>query len=388
LSAPRRTGMLRAINTGSSTEIPVVIPYLEIFLRDHWEEVTTEPWWIQDSWDLPARIRVDEALEAIIDVDWMSCGLCPPRIWREAHRIKVIGDEAYLVGIHPPFEGSVEKAQRPPPGGLQDYLSTRTREGTSLPRPLVELESDIDEFVAVIGAGELVQSGMLDHAEDIVRKFRSRRFIVASVDSPLWEAYKYFGFKGLVLNLYRKPKLIEYLLEKLTSQQKERIEAFARVGVDGVWVEECLCSADVLSLKSFERFALPYTRELISEVNKQRMKSIYYHCGDVSDRLELMVKTGPDCISLEESKKNFVIDLEWVDKVVNGRACIFGNVNAVSVLQNGSLEELTNELNRQIKIGRNHGRFVMSLGSPVTPRTPASRVRLYVDLARSIGKRL
>ncbi len=383
-----RDKMLKAITEGTLTEIPVVIPYIGIFLRDHWEEITNEPWWIQNSWNLESRIRVDKALEEKIDIDWMSCRLCPSSVWRLSHQIKVINNEVYLVGTYPAYQGSVEKLHRPPPGGIQESLSTRTREGAALPKPLIESEKDVEKYVTVIKAEELIKSGMLDYAKEVVKEFHSRRFIVAPVTSPLWTAYSYFGFKGLIVNLYRNPRLIKFLLEKLTMQQREHIEAFARVGVDGIWIEECLCSADVISLRNFKKFTLPYVCELISEIRKQKMKSIYYPCGDVSDRLELMVEAEPDCISLEESKKNFTIDLEWVDKVVNGRVCIFGNLDAVAVLQNGTLEELKSELERQIRIGREHGRFVMSLGSPVTPQTPTSRVREYVDLTRVLSQQL
>ena len=34
---------------------------------------------------------------------------------------------------------------------------------------------------------------------------------------------------------------------------------------------------------------------------------------------------------------------------------------------------------------KNGGRFVMSLGSPVTPETPVARVRLYTDLVHELG---
>ncbi|MBS7609720.1 hypothetical protein KEJ36_03210 [Candidatus Bathyarchaeota archaeon] len=50
------------------------------------------------------------------------------------------------------------------------------------------------------------------------------------------------------------------------------------------------------------------------------MKSIYYFCGDVRDRLERIVEAVPDAISLEESEEGFQIDILWVDGIVKGRA--------------------------------------------------------------------
>ena len=89
-------------------------------------------------------------------------------------------------------------------------------------------------------------------------------------------------------------------------------------------------------------------------------------------------------ISLEESKKNFVIDIEKVDNIANGRVCLFGNVDAIGILQDGSRQTIAEEIQRQTTIGNNSGRFVMSLGSPVTPSTPTAKVREFVDMAREV----
>jgi len=44
------------------------------------------------------------------------------------------------------------------------------------------------------------------------------------------------------------------------------------------------------------------------------------------------------------------------------------------------------EIARQITAGRRNGsRFIMSLGSPVTPGTPVVRVRRYCELVRELA---
>jgi uroporphyrinogen-III decarboxylase len=127
---------------------------------------------------------------------------------------------------------------------------------------------------------------------------------------------------------------------------------------------------------------LPYNKKLIEEIRKLGMKSIYYPCGDVRDRLELIIDIEPDCLSLEESKKGFNIDISWVDEVVSGRTCLFGNLDSIRILQNGTVDELRKEIRRQIEVGLKHGKFIMSLGSPVTPLTPLSRVAEFIDISR------
>jgi len=363
--------MLKAIGCGLDRDFPVVIPYVGIFLRDHWEEATGQPWWAYHDPDLTARLKVEEDLLGKLDMDWVECGFCPPREWREGHRIEGRGGRAFMVGPLGKREGEVRRDQI---GGSHIAIERE---------PLIESIEDIDGRIGSVDKQNLIRSGMLDYVKMVVNRFGSKKFICASVGTPYWTALcSYFGFKGMMVNLFRRSGLIERVLERLMENTVQELRAYADVKVDGIWIEECLSSATEMSPEQFRRFVMPYDEELISEIRKCGMRSIYYPCGDVRDRLRLMVDMGPDCLSLEESKKGFDIDIAWVDEIVSGRACIFGNLDSIRILQNGTGDELRREVRRQIDIGLRHGRFVMSLGSPVTPLTPLSRVAEFIEIVR------
>jgi uroporphyrinogen-III decarboxylase len=62
-------------------------------------------------------------------------------------------------------------------------------------------------------------------------------------------------------------------------------------------------------------------------------------------------------------------------------------LDAYNVLEMGSEGMLEFEIKRQMNAAKkNAGRFIMSIGSPVTPDTPVSRVRLYCDMVRRNGR--
>ena len=366
--------LLAALTVGLDRDFPVVVPYLKIFLRDHWEEVTDKPWW--SIWEIERRLEVEEDLQEKLGIDWVQCSICPTREWRRSHKVEVLGGRVFLIDLS---SGSKTEIRRPPVGG---WPSSIDRE------PLVKSVDEVEERVEVVPGDELVRSGRLDYARMVVERFGSEKFIYANVGTPYWRAITgYMGFRGMIRGIFRRPRLVEALLERVTEQIVEEVRAYAEVGVDGVWIEDCLSSASEISTEHFRRFALPYVKDVASEVRKTGMKSIYYFCGDVHDRLEYLLEVGADAISLEESKKNFQIDIEWVNEVVSGRCCIFGNIDSLRILQDGTLEELEREVKRQIEVGREHGKFVVSLGSPVTPRTPVRRVREYVEIARRYSQR-
>jgi uroporphyrinogen-III decarboxylase len=108
-------------------------------------------------------------------------------------------------------------------------------------------------------------------------------------------------------------------------------------------------------------------------------------------RREAMGKIGQDWFYLpdfytRDEREGFVIDIEEIVRRVRGRCAVLGNLDAIDLLSNGSEAQLRAEISRQIAAGRqNDSRFVMSIGSPVTPKTPIERVRLYCDLVHELG---
>ncbi len=365
---PRRR-MLLAIDRGPLDEVPVVICYLGIFLRDHWQGITDKPWWALRSPDIADRLEVDRGLLGKLDLDWIPCSMCQPESWRRSHSIRVENGRVLLVGE----DGTRDEIRKPPPGGDTLYIA---------PEPVIEDVSEIEDAIPVRDAAELRRQGRLDYVKMLRRDIGSDRFLVASMVTPFWKALSQsFGFRSMMLNLRRDPRLVERALERITEDRGEMIRAYARAGVDGIWLEECLASAAEISPADYRRFVLPYNRELVEVIHDEGIRCIYYPCGDVTDRMESIIETGTDCISLEESKKGFRIEISEVDRAVSGRACLFGNLSS-DLLERGSDRELTAGIGHQIEVGRRNGRFVMSLGSPVTPGTGVQRVAEYVRISR------
>jgi len=178
--------------------------------------------------------------------------------------------------------------------------------------------------------------------------------------------------------------LVNYACEKYAGICGDRIHEAAALGAEVVWIEECY--TDMISPDAYSKYCLPHVRRLTDTIRGAGMKSVYYFCGDISGKLDLILSAGADAVSFEESKKNFRIDIGELAEYIRGRCVIFGNLDATSFLPNCSEEQLKHEIVRQIKAGRkNKGRFVMSTGSPVTPGTPVEKVRLYCDLVHELG---
>ena len=142
----------------------------------------------------------------------------------------------------------------------------------------------------------------------------------------------------------------------------------------------------MISPDSYRLLCLPYLGRLIEEIRGQGMGSFFYFCGNPAGKLESILSAGPDAVGFEESKKDFIIDIEDLGRWVDGRCALLGNLDAIGIVERAGEEHLREAILRQIAAGRrNRSRFVMSTGSPITPATSVRRVQRYLELARELG---
>ena len=227
------------------------------------------------------------------------------------------------------------------------------------------------------GCGDLARAMLQQHGD---------LYPIRHVASPLWSCYGLWGFEGMMTMIAERPDLVAYACQRFLECALQDVAWAAALGAAGIWIEECL--TDMISPAALRRLNLPYLRTLVEAIRAAGMKSIYYYCGNPAGKWDLLLDAKADALALEEGKKGFIIDIEDVVERVAGRCAVLGNLDAIHLLPHASDDELQAEIARQIAAGRRNGsRFIMSIGSPVTPGTPVSRVRRYCDLAHSLGKR-
>ena len=149
-----------------------------------------------------------------------------------------------------------------------------------------------------------------------------------------------------------------------------------------MWIEECLSSADLISPRDYERLAFPTARRFIQDVRGLGLMVVFYYCGDVIPRMPWLRRLGMDALAVEESKKGFSVDIADVIAGVDGACCVFGNVDAVQVMCEGTKEAIRVEVDRQLRLGQRARGFVLCQGSPFTLDTPLDKVSWFIQCAR------
>ena len=369
-----------ALSGGGAREIPVVICYEGIYIRDHWRQLTSCPWWYRHSPELAQQVAWRREVIGNTGQDWFELPAFPSRAERASLYIDVRPEGVFEVDRR---TGRAALLVEEPVGGF--HIDVRSSHETSTP-------DEVDALIQVradgpYSVGAAHDDGRGDLAVALLSEGGAELFPIRLVSTPFEScAMQLWGFEQTMLNVVLRPDLVEHACRRFLDHSLAAVREAASLGAAGIFIEDIF--TDIISADAFARFVLPFARRLVEEIHHLGMKSIYYFCGNPAGKWNHLLDIGADALSLEESKKGFLIDIEEVVERVNGRCAVLGNLDAVGVLQNGTEAQLRAEIERQLAAGRRNGsRFIMSIGSPVTPQTPAERVRLYCDLARELGQR-
>lgn len=389
-----------ALSPEGSPAFAAVTCYQGICLRDHWEQATDAYWWaLHDPRPAYAAQPWLDFLERTQE-DWMPLNLGYSRQAQEELYIHVpeniadaaasaetqqkrssIPDVVWLVNRR---TGERQEIRRPPIGGDQPAP------GHKPPGADIQNEEELAALLDRIygrperSAKEQIDEGALELPRLLLEKLGQEKMPYAAIGAPFWLAHALFGLTGLLERIVETPALVHFACQRLLSYCLRTVGRLAQTGARLIWLEDCF--TDMISPAHFREFHLAYLRPLVEAIQEAGMYVVHYFCGRPHDRWELLLDTGANALALEESKKDFVIDIMDVAERLQGRMALWGNIDAIGIMEKGTEAALRAEIERQCAAGRlNRNRFVVSVGSPVTPATPLSRVRRYCELVHEIS---
>ena len=369
-----------AFSSAGTPEIAAVICYEGIYIRDRWDDLTQYPWWYRHAPEVDRQVAWRRETTARLGQDWMELPSSPARTLRERVVLEERADGVFWVDR---LTGEKRELQRETIGGWPERYAQPSGHPDVFPLSSEQIDEQT-QLPAEIDPVEVASSGRGDLARALLSEYGDDLFPIAHVAAPLWSSYNYWGFEGMMVTIANRPDLVEYACERLMAASVRSVRAAAARGAAGIWVEDCM--TDMISSRAFARLNLPFVRRLVEEIRALGMSSIYYFCGNPAGKWEFLLGAGADALSLEEGKKGFEIDIEDVVEQARGRCTVLGNLDAIHLLEHGSEAELRTEIARQVSAGRRNGsRFIMSIGSPVTPGTTPEQVRLYCDLTHELG---
>ncbi len=263
-------------------------------------------------------------------------------------------------------------------GHARDYAANETQK--------IYSHRDISLVIDVPDPQRLVGEGYNAYLEKFIEALGDEYYIVSGgVVGTVYSCGWYLGQQNTLAMLLEQPALVDEVCQRITEQNLATIQQLALAGGDAIYIDDATATSDMISLRHYEQFSLPYITRMVSEIHRHGHQAILIYFGGVMDRLEAIASTGADGLLIETRMKGYTNDIAEAVRRVGNFITLFANIDPVGVLQNASDAELEVEIQRQFTTGKSGRGFVLSTASPITPGTPLSRVQKFLDLGKALS---
>jgi hypothetical protein len=205
------------------------------------------------------------------------------------------------------------------------------------------------------------------------------------VFSPFTHYMELFGYQQALMGLIMDKAKAQALLDRLTQASITWGVAQTKRGADAVLISSAFAGGGFISPKMYEEFVMPYERQ-VAEAIKAAGGIVYTHtCGNLGDRLELMLETGTMGVDTLDPPPLGNTTLAEAKSLIGDKMFIKGNMNGVELLVFKTKEEVIEHATERIRVGMPGSGYILSTACSVPPKVEPWKLELLVPLAEEIG---
>lgn len=235
---------------------------------------------------------------------------------------------------------------------------------------LIKEYGDVKKLKVVDPSGSERMNDRLNAVSLYKRECAEEFPILGWVEGAFAEANDLRGMYNMMIDLRKAPdfaaELVEICLEQAVLFAKEQI----REGAQFIGIGDA--AASLVSPTIYEELILPAEKRLIDEIHKNGALAKLHICGNTSALLDLMAESGADIIDIDH-----LVDLNTAMKKIGEKALVCGNFDPVSVLLEGDVETVRENVRRCLEIGKD--RIIISAGCEVPKFTPPENLKAVAE---------
>ena len=226
-----------------------------------------------------------------------------------------------------------------------------------------------------------------DALKSVIERVGDSASVHAEIFSPFAQFLELLNFQNGLMAMILDPGKVHACLERLTLGAADLGKLHAACGPDALLISDAFSGGGFISRKHYTEFVLPYERRVVQAIHAEHPDlPIYTHtCGDIGDRLDLMLETGIQGVDTLDPPPLGTVELQAAKDLLQGKAFIKGNMDPVSTLLLGTQDDVRNEARRRIAIGKKGGGYILSTACSVAPLTPPVNVETLAEITEAEG---
>jgi len=176
--------------------------------------------------------------------------------------------------------------------------------------------------------------------------------------------------------LYREPKVMHELLDRLATMIGQYLKAQIEAGADAVQLFDTW--GGMLPDDQLDPVSLHYCRRVLDAIDGCGVPRVLFVKG-AGLKIEVVAKCGAEAIGIDQTQ-----NLAAVRRRVGSDVALQGNLAPESLF--APQEDLLPRVTRILDSMKGDPAYVFNLGHGILPPTPVENVRAVVDLVKSYGR--
>jgi MtaA/CmuA family methyltransferase len=222
--------------------------------------------------------------------------------------------------------------------------------------------------------------GKMEPVEQLVAAAAGEHVVLGSVRSPFEYAATVRGLMEFMTDFYRDPEMVRDLIDAVKPATLAVARALVAAGVDALVIKDSFASSSMISPAHYREFVYPAEREVIAELGVA-IPVILHICRNSMPILEDMAQTGAAVLEIDSP-----VDLAAAKAAVGGKAVLKGNIDAVTVIEKGSVADVEAAVAAAMDSAKAGGGFILSTGDSIPVSAPMENVAALTEYGRKYGR--
>ena len=208
---------------------------------------------------------------------------------------------------------------------------------------------------------------------------------VGAMQCTIWETAWYMrSMNELMMDMMTEDPKAEYLLDTVTDAAVKRAEAFARAGVDILYLGDDIGMQSTIMMRDslYCTWIKPRLKKVIDAAKAIYSDIIiFYHtCGYVKPLIPHLIEVGIDVLNPVQPE---CMDFEEIHELYGEQLSFHGTLGTQTTMPFGTPEEVRRMVFRNLDIAGKKGGLLIAPTHVLEPEVPWENVLAYVQACRS-----
>jgi len=249
------------------------------------------------------------------------------------------------------------------------------------PDPVRTLEQA--EAITFPPTEELLEAGCLDSARDVTEQAHEKGLFVIGMagGQTLNFLHRHVGdAQESLLMMMDNPELVHKIFDKGTNASIELGKAFARIGVDCLYIGDSWASGSVISPRMYTDYCSPYYRRAADAARAAGLLVYKHCCGNYNPLLSAVKQDHLDGIEGMDPTSGMSVGSTL--EAIGDELCLIGGVSCLTLLE-GTPEQVYAEAQACIRDGG--PRYILGSACAVPRFTPVENMHAFARAALDVA---